>query len=79
LAERVANSSPDLEPFRFGSIAVYRKYVTLEQVKQALADQIEDNVFSRPHRRLGIILRENGWITEEQEKSILEEMIGDDK
>ncbi len=68
------SSRSEMDTHRFGSIAVYRKYVTLEQVQRALADQIEDNVHGRPHRRLGDILRENNWITEEQVHSILSEM-----
>jgi hypothetical protein len=66
--------SPGIRTFRFGSIAVYRKYVTLEQVQRGLAEQMEDDVMSRPHRRLGKILLENNWITEEQMKSVLDEM-----
>ena len=65
---------PDPELYRFGSIAVYRKYVTLEQVQLALAKQIEDNVNGGKHRLLGDILLENNWITEEQVKSILSEI-----
>jgi len=70
--------SPGIGTYRFGSIAVYRKYVTLDQVQRALAEQIEHNVMQRTHRRLGDILREKNWITEEQMKSILDEMgVGD--
>jgi hypothetical protein len=60
--------------FRFGRIAFNRKYVTLEQVQRALAEQMEDNVTQKPHRLLGDILLENNWITEEQLESILDEM-----
>jgi hypothetical protein len=67
-------SHPALELHRFGSIAVYRKYVTLEQVQQALVKQIEENVNGGRHRPLGDILLENNWITDEQVKSILSEM-----
>ena len=70
--------SSNLESFRFGSIAVFRKHVTLKQIQQALSEQVEDNVRGRPHRLLGIILREKGWITEEQERSILKEMFGEE-
>ena len=70
---------PDLEIFRFGSIAVYRKYLTLVQVQKALAEQVEDDIMGRPHRLLGTILREKNWITEEQTKSILTEMGVDGK
>ena len=65
---------PNLEIYRFGSIAVYRKYLTLRQVQQALAEQVEDDIMGRPHRLLGTTLREKNWITEEQIKSILAEM-----
>ena len=65
---------PGMRYYRFGSIAVYRKYVTLDQVQRALAEQIEDDVMDKPHRRLGEILRDKNWLTEEQMKSILDEM-----
>ena len=60
--------------FRFGKIAFNRKYVSLEQVQRALAEQMEDDVMQKPHRLLGDILLKNNWITEEQMKSILDEM-----
>ena len=66
--------SPNMMTFRFGRIAFHRKYVTLEQVQRALAEQMEDNVTQKPHRLLGDILLENRWITEEQMESILDEM-----
>lgn len=62
---------------RFGRIVVDRGYATLQQVQRALAEQIEDNVNGRPHRRLGVIMRDHGWITEEQMKSILKEMMNE--
>lgn len=65
---------PGIKTYRFGSIAVLRKYVTLEQVQRALAEQMEDNIMHRPHRRLGKILVENNLITEAQMKLILDEM-----
>jgi hypothetical protein len=58
-------------------MAIFRGYVTLRQVQQALAEQVEDNVQGRPHRLLGKLLREKGWITEEQEESILKDMSGE--
>jgi len=68
------NINPVLEYFRFGSIAYQRRYLTKEQIQEALAEQLDDNLSGRPHRRLGRIFREKGWLTEEQEKSILAEM-----
>ena len=66
--------NPVVEFYRFGSIAYLRRYVTVEQIQQALAEQVDDNISGKPHRRLGTIFREKGWITEEQETSILDEM-----
>jgi hypothetical protein len=66
--------NPVFEYVRFGSIAYHRRYVTREQIQQALAEQVEENLSGKPHRLLGTIFREKGWLTEEQEKSILDEM-----
>jgi hypothetical protein len=74
VGKELDRNSSDQEPYRFGSIAVFRRYVTLQQIQQALSEQVEDNVHRRPHRLLGTILREKGWLTEEQERSILAEM-----
>ena len=65
---------PGVRTYRFGIIAVYRKHITLDQVKHALAEQVEDNVMGRPHRLLGDILRDNGWMTEGQMKAVLVKM-----
>jgi hypothetical protein len=66
--------NPVFEYVRFGSIAYHRGHVSKEQIQQAIAEQVEDNLSKRPHRLLGTILREKGWLTKEQEKSILDEM-----
>ncbi len=68
------NINPVVEYFRFGSIAYQRGYLTKEQIQEALAEQVEDNISRKPHRLLGTIFREKGWLTEEQEKSILADM-----
>ena len=67
----------DKEQIRFGSRAIFRGYATLNQIQQTLAEQVRDDVNGKPHRPIGMILRERGWITAEQEHSILEEMIGE--
>jgi hypothetical protein len=72
--EQDRRKSHRAELYRFGSIAVSRKYVTLEQVQQALIIQVEDNIKGGKHRLLGDILLEKNWITDEQVKSILSEM-----
>ena len=68
------NSDAVYDSYRFGSMAYLLGYVTLGQIQQALAEQVEDNVSDREHRLLGTILRGKGWITEEQEEAILAEM-----
>jgi hypothetical protein len=74
MEKNYAMSSPGRRSIYFGSIAVFRNYVTLGQVQRALAEQMEDAVMRKPHRLLGNILLEKKWITEEQMKSILVEM-----
>ena len=60
--------------FRFGRIAIDRKYVTPEQLQEAIEELKDDCLTGSPYRLLGEILLDNNWITEEQVKSILEEM-----
>jgi len=60
--------------YRFGRIAYAKGYVTIEQVGCAILEQVGDDLLGRPHRLLGDILREYGWITEGQIKAVLVEM-----
>ena len=59
---------------RFGKIAVNMGFITAEQLIEALAEQVDDNLADKPHRRIGKILLENGWITKEQIGIVLEEL-----
>ena len=74
MGQNTGASDSKLDSDRFGSVAFILGYVTLQQLQQALGEQIEDNVLGRPHRLFGAILREKNWITEEQQKAILAEM-----
>ena len=56
---------------RFGQIAVEKSFVTPEQVKQALIEQIEDNLTQKPHRQLGKILIDKGWMNAGQVEAVL--------
>jgi hypothetical protein len=60
--------------YRFGVTAFAKGYVTIEQVQRGLAEQVDDDLMGRPHRLLGDILQDNGWITEGQMKAVLVEM-----
>jgi hypothetical protein len=59
---------------RFGTIAVLKGYVKLEQVKGAMAEQIDDDVSGREHRLIGAILFDKHWITEPQIEEVLMEL-----
>jgi len=60
---------------RFGQISVKNGYVTPEQVKQALGEQLDDDLAGRPHRLLGQIMLDKGWMTAKQIKKVLTEML----
>jgi hypothetical protein len=51
---------------RFGEIAVDMRFVTAEQLKEAITEQVEDDLADKPHRPIGKILLEKDWITNEQ-------------
>ncbi len=59
---------------RFAATAVLRGFVTAEQVKEALTEQLEDNILDKPHRQIGQILLTNNWISAEQIDIVLHEM-----
>ncbi len=58
----------------FGKIAVDMGLVTEKQLNKAYIEQIEDNFANKPHRNMGKILLENGWITNEQIDIVLKEL-----
>ncbi len=51
---------------RFGKIAVDMEYVTVKQLKEAIVEQVEEDLTDKPHRLIGRILFEHGWITRDQ-------------
>lgn len=59
---------------RFGSIAVRMKFSTAVQVRDALTEQLDDNLNGREHRLLGTILYDHGWISEHQIEQVLVEL-----
>jgi hypothetical protein len=58
---------------RFGHIAVTKGFVSINQVQEALAEQMTCSSFRRlrPRRLIGEILFEKGWITLEQIEKVL--------
>ncbi len=59
---------------RFGQLAVEKGYVTPEQVKEALSEQIDDNFANKPHRLIGRIFLDNETMTPEQIDEVLNEL-----
>lgn len=59
---------------RFGTIAVELKYISIEQLKWALEQQVEDDLAGRPHRVLGAICFAHGWMNPEQIDIVLNMM-----
>lgn len=59
---------------RFASIAVERGFISAEQAKSALAQQMDEDLANKPHRVIGAILMDNGWITAERIDSVLNEL-----
>ncbi|MBI4848085.1 MAG: hypothetical protein HY808_05835 [Nitrospirae bacterium] len=59
---------------RFAQLAVEKGFITSDQAKKALSEQVDDNLANRPHRLIGRILLEKGWITAQQIETVLNEM-----
>ncbi|MEK7271722.1 MAG: hypothetical protein AAB015_02305, partial [Nitrospirota bacterium] len=59
---------------RFGVVAVNIGFVTIEQVIEALTEQVMDNFSDRSHRLIGEIFLEKGWMTPEQIDMVLTEL-----
>lgn len=60
---------------RFGMLAVEMGFVTVEQVREAMGQQVDDDFARRPHRLLGDILVERGWMTLREVDMVLEELL----
>ncbi|MFQ5687120.1 MAG: hypothetical protein ACE5GV_10710 [Candidatus Scalindua sp.] len=59
---------------RFGVIAVGKEFVTAEQLKEALTVQADDNLSNKPHRLIGRVFFDKGWMTDEQINIVLNEL-----
>jgi len=61
---------------RFGQIAVEMGFVTSEQLKVALMEQVDEDLAGRPHRYLGSVFIGKDWMTEKQVEAVLYKMFG---
>lgn len=59
---------------RFGKIAVENGFISADQLRQALCEQIDENLADHPHRVLGAICFEHGWMTPGQIEEVLNVM-----
>ncbi len=62
------------ENARFGVVAANMGFVTIEQVIEALTEQVKDNFSNNRHRLLGEIFLEKGWMTPEQIEIVLDKL-----
>jgi hypothetical protein len=56
---------------RFGTIAVEKGYITIDQLMDALDIQVRENVSRKRHRLIGKILYDLGFITIDQIERVL--------
>jgi hypothetical protein len=64
---------------RFGDIAVDMGFVTAEQVKEAIAEQIDNDMNNRRHMFIGEIMLMKGWINIKQLDIVLNELYKNEK
>lgn len=60
---------------RFAKIAADKGFITVEQAKEALAEQMDDDLSNRPHRLIGRILLEKRLLTSFQVEIVLNELL----
>jgi hypothetical protein len=59
---------------RFGIVAVGKEFITVGQLLEAMAVQIEEDVGRKEHRPIGEILLSMGYMNPPQVKEVLTEM-----
>jgi len=63
---------------RSGQIAVELGFITKAQLKEAINEQVDDDLNHSPHRFLVEILLDKGWVSREQVDIILDELYKDE-
>lgn len=59
---------------RFAELAVKKGFVDADRVKEALSEQLDDDLNNRPHRLIGRILLDKGWMSPQQIEMVLNEL-----
>jgi len=60
---------------RFGQLAVEMKFITPDQLKEALCCQIEEELAGQKRRLLGAILYSKEWMTSEQIEQVMNSLL----
>jgi hypothetical protein len=60
---------------RFAKIAADKGFITVDQAKEALAEQMDDDLSNKPHRLIGRILLEKRLLTSFQIEMVLNELL----
>ena len=60
---------------RFGNMAVEKGFISGEQLKNAILEQVEDDLTGRPHRMIGMILFDKNIMTTQQIDIVLNELL----
>ena len=64
---------------RFGKIAVDFGFITPEQLKEALSEQVDDNLADNPHRLIGKIFFDKKWMSYQQIEVVLRTLFSEEK
>lgn len=63
---------------RFGKVAIDKGFITMEQMLNAIEVQVRENIAFGTHRKIGMILMQEGHITIAQIEKVLE-VVGEKK
>ncbi len=64
---------------RFGEIAVELGFITVKQLKEALAEQVDNHFSYKPYRLLGEILLDKDWMTVKQIEIVVDKYLRHEK
>jgi hypothetical protein len=59
---------------RFGMLAVEMGFVSVQQVREGMAEQLDDDIAARPHKLLGTIFVDRGWMTFREVEVVLDRL-----
>ena len=72
--EAIAENGANNDQVKFGRIPVERKMITRKQLAAAMQIQVSDDIEQKPHRRVGEILQDLGYLNKSQVAEVLKEI-----